>query len=66
VYSNRASKAEWVGWGGNMDLGLMRDFVEMIAEGRAPSITGQDGLRALQVALAAYQSAAAGMPITIT
>jgi predicted dehydrogenase len=66
VYSNRASKAEWVGWGANMDLGLMRDFVAMIAEGRAPSITGQDGLRALQVALAAYQSAAAGLPVTLT
>jgi predicted dehydrogenase len=65
VYSNRATKAEWVGWGGNMDLGLMRDFVGMIAEGRAPSITGQDGLRALQVALAAYESAAAGAPVSI-
>ena len=66
VYSNRASKAQWVGWGGNMDLGLMRDFVAMIADGRAPSITGQDGLRALQVALAAYQSATAGAPIIIS
>jgi predicted dehydrogenase len=66
VYSNRANKAQWVGWGGNMDLGLMRDFVAMIAEGRDPSISGRDGLRALQVALAAYQSAAAGMPVTIT
>jgi predicted dehydrogenase len=66
VYSNHASKAQWVGWGGNMDLGLMRDFVAMIAEDRAPSITGQDGLRALQVALAAYESAAAGAPIRIT
>jgi predicted dehydrogenase len=66
VYSNRANKAQWVGWGGNMDLGLMRDFVAMIAEGRDPSISGQDGLRALQVALAAYQSAAAGVPIAIT
>jgi predicted dehydrogenase len=66
VYSNRASKAQWVGWGGNMDLGLMRDFVAMIVDGRAPSITGQDGLRALQVALAAYQSASAGAPISIS
>ena len=65
VYSNHATKAEWVGWGGNMDLGLMRDFVGMIAEGRDPSITGLDGLRALQVALAAYQSAADGIPIAI-
>lgn len=65
VYSNRANKSQWVGWGGNMDLGLMRDFVAMIAEDREPSITGQDGLRALQVALAAYESAATGAPITI-
>lgn len=66
VYSNGASKAQWVGWGGDMDLGLMRDFVAMIADDRAPSITGQDGLRALEVALAAYQSAIAGAPIAIT
>jgi predicted dehydrogenase len=65
VYSNRTSKVQWVGWGGNMDLGLMRDFVAMIVEGRAPSIPGRDGLKALEVALAAYQSAALGAPITI-
>lgn len=65
VYSNRASKAQWVGWGANMDLGLMRDFVAMIVEQREPSISGQDGLRALEVALAAYQSAADGVPIQI-
>jgi len=65
VYSNRTSKVQWVGWGGNMDLGLIRDFVAMIVEGRAPSIPGRDGLKALEVALAAYQSAALGAPITI-
>jgi len=65
VYSNRASKAQWVGWGGDMDLGLMRDFVAMIVEGRAPSITGRDGLKALEVALAAYRSAASGEPVQL-
>ncbi|HEU5102624.1 MAG TPA: Gfo/Idh/MocA family oxidoreductase [Roseiflexaceae bacterium] len=65
VYSNRASTSQWVGWGPNMDLGLMHDFVSMIAAGREPSISGQDGLRALQAALAAYESAAAGVPIAI-
>jgi predicted dehydrogenase len=65
VYSNRASKAQWVGWGGDMDMGLMHDFVTMIAEGRAPSITGRDGLKALEVALAAYQSAASGEPVRL-
>jgi predicted dehydrogenase len=65
VYSDRAGKAQWAGWGSNMDLGLMRDFVAMIVEGRAPSITGHDGLQALKVALAAYRSAASGEPVQI-
>ncbi|HWQ15292.1 MAG TPA: Gfo/Idh/MocA family oxidoreductase [Roseiflexaceae bacterium] len=65
VYSDRTGTAQWVPWGENIDLGLMRDFVAMIAEGRAPSITGQDGLRALEVALAAYESAASGQPVRL-
>jgi predicted dehydrogenase len=65
VYSNRANRAQWVGWGSDMDLGLMRDFVAMIAEGREPSITGRDGLKALEVALAAYQSAERGEPVRL-
>jgi predicted dehydrogenase len=48
-----------------MDLGLMRDFVGMIREGREPSITGYDGLKALEVALAAYRSAEAGQPVAL-
>ena len=60
VYSNGAGKAQWVGWGGNMDAGLIGDFVAMIRENRPPSITGRDGMKALEVALAAYQSAASG------
>jgi predicted dehydrogenase len=65
VYSNQANRAQWVGWGSDMDLGLMRDFVAMIAEGREPSISGRDGLKALEVALAAYQSAASGEPVRL-
>ena len=65
LYSNRANKTQWIGWGNNMDLGLVRDFVAMIAERREPSITGHDGLKALEVALAAYQSAASGQPVRI-
>jgi predicted dehydrogenase len=66
VYSNKASRAQWVGWGGNMDLGLIRDFVGMIREQREPSIIGRDGLKALEVALAAYQSAATGKPVALS
>ena len=65
VYSDAAGKGQWMGWGSNIDMGLMRDFCEMIAAGRAPSITGQDGLKALEVALAAYRSAETGQPVKL-
>ncbi len=65
LYSNQDGKAQWVPWGSNMDLGLIRDFVDMIATGREPSITGRDGLKALEVALAAYRSAGTGEVVTL-
>ncbi|MEZ4638493.1 MAG: Gfo/Idh/MocA family oxidoreductase [Caldilineaceae bacterium] len=58
-------KSEWAGWGSDIDLGLIKDFVSMIREDRAPSITGKDGLKAMEVALAAYESARTGKPIKI-
>lgn len=48
-----------------MDLGLINDFIDMVRTGREPSITGVDGLRALEVALAAYQSAARGEAVKV-
>jgi len=42
------------------------DFIGMIRNGSEPSVTGLDGLRALEVALAAYQSAASGQPVSLT
>ncbi len=65
VSSNKSGKTQWVGWGSNMDLGLVRDFVEMIRTGSEPSISGTDGLRALEVALAAYRSAELGEPVAV-
>jgi UDP-N-acetylglucosamine 3-dehydrogenase len=37
----------------------------MVATGREPSITGYDGLKALEVALGAYRSAERGEPVTL-
>lgn len=65
VASNAAGKTRWVGFGSDMDLGLMADFVEMVRSGRKPSITGEDGLRAMEVALAAYESARRGEPVKL-
>ncbi len=65
VYSNQTIKTQWVSWHSDHNLGLIRDFVEMITEGREPSITGYDGLKALEVALAAYRSAETGQPVPL-
>jgi predicted dehydrogenase len=65
LYDDRAVKAQWPHWGSDMDMGLISDFVETIAQGRAPSISGQDGLKALEVALAAYLSAQRGEPVAL-
>lgn len=51
-------------WGSSADLALIRDFLAVVA-GRAPTITGEDGLRALEVALAAYRSAASGAVVAL-
>lgn len=65
VSSKKTGQTRWQGWGSNMDAGLIRDFVAMIRNGTEPSITGLDGLRASEVALAAYQSAAQGEPVAV-
>lgn len=49
----------------DMDLGLIADFISMIQNDREPSITGFDGLKAVEVALAAYQSAHQKKPIIL-
>ena len=48
------------------DLGLTREFVNSIRENRAPSPGGLDGLRALEIALAAYRSARLRKPVAVS
>ncbi|NMB00973.1 MAG: Gfo/Idh/MocA family oxidoreductase [Firmicutes bacterium] len=65
VYDDRRSKVSERSFGSDMDFGLVKDFIEMIEEDREPSITGFDGLKALEVALAAYESASVNQPVVL-
>lgn len=56
---------EHVFYGNDMDFGLVQDFVQCVREGRKPSVTGYDGLKSLEVALAAYESSKLKQPITL-
>ena len=66
IYENSAERHHSALSGGdNADAELIKDFLAAIREDRAPSVSGEDGLRALEVALAAYRSArqCEGVPV---
>ncbi|UJF33993.1 Gfo/Idh/MocA family protein [Paenibacillus hexagrammi] len=60
-----AKGEQWLSWGDNMDLELIRDFTDSLRIGREPSVTGEDGLQAARVAFAAYESVHKGGPIPL-
>lgn len=60
VYSDVASAAEWAPWGDNPDRALIADFIVAVETRRDPPVSGLDGLRALEVTLAAHRSARSG------
>lgn len=47
---------EDIGWNEGGDEGLIKEFVQVCATGRTPLVTGLDGLKALVIALASYES----------
>lgn len=65
-YDDAAGRVGWSHWGSGMDAGLVADFLRLCAGESAPDLaTGEDGLCALAVALAAYRSAETGQPVRV-
>ena len=60
LYSNRPQHPAWLAWGSDPDLAMIREFMAAVTEQRPPCVTGEDGYRALEVALAVYRSAELG------
>lgn len=65
VYNNDRVKAEWAYWGSNPDTGLVNDFVAAVDARREPAVTGVDGLRAVEITVAAIKSARSGRPVKV-
>jgi len=53
------------GYGSVMGLSFLSDLVESVRTGKPPAITGQDGLKALEVVEAIYQSADSGQSVKL-
>lgn len=65
VYQNDQQSYTWASYGSNTDYGLVAEFCDCVESGRPVPITGYDGLKAMEVALAAYESAEAGEKIAL-
>lgn len=65
VTSQEAGKMAWVDYGSNMDQAMLRDFVDCLRLEQAPPVTGKDGRKALEVALAAYESSRKGNVVVL-
>ena len=65
LYSEEAGKGLWTYWGDDMDTYMVRDFVRALLQGEPVPVTGEDGLRSTQVALAAYESVKLGQPVAL-
>lgn len=65
-YDDAANRVHQLGWGSDLDAGMIADFLTLCRGEKPISLaTGFDGLMALRVAAAAYESAKAGQPITL-
>ena len=65
-YDDATGRTRLVGWGDDLTAGMVVGFVDAILAGRDVPIDGDDGLRALEVAIAAYRSAEAKRPVAIS
>jgi len=62
-FDDRAGRYALVPFTDGGDPQLVRSFIEAIRDDSAPLVTGEDGLRALEVALCAYASAQRHEPV---
>ncbi len=62
-FDDRAGRYALLPYTGGGDPPLIRAFIEAIRDDTAPPVTGEDGLRALEVALCAYESARRHQPV---
>jgi predicted dehydrogenase len=65
LYSHTYQRPIWQFWGSDANQAMITEFAAAIHAGRPPRVTGVDGLRAVEVTAAAYQSAAKGQPVSL-
>lgn len=57
VFSDRTGRHTYEYWGDDANLAMIDSFAQSIAEDRPVEVTGEDGVKALELAMIAYESA---------
>jgi myo-inositol 2-dehydrogenase/D-chiro-inositol 1-dehydrogenase len=65
LYRDQSMHAEWSCCENNMNEGMIDEFIHALRSGRPVPMTGEDGMAAVTVALAAYESVKQGAPVSI-
>jgi predicted dehydrogenase len=65
VYTDERQGPAWMFWGSDINQAMVTEFIQSIRENRPPRVTGMDGYRATEVALAAYESDKLGQPVRL-
>ena len=64
-YSDSSGAHSQVGYGSDLDQMVVNEFARAVTERREPKISMQDGLAAAKLALAGYESAKTGQPVSV-
>jgi predicted dehydrogenase len=64
LVEDRGPSYVFVPWDEGGDLSMIRSFVDAVRNDTDPLVTGEDGLRAMEVALCAYESSKRREPVT--
>lgn len=65
LYSDKTGRVSYQGWGSNTDAGMVAAFVHAVKTGEPVPVTGVDGLRAVEVVEAAYESVRTHQPVAV-
>lgn len=65
LYTQSRERPRWVYWGSDANQAMIDEFVAAIRDNRAPAVTGYDGYKAVEIALAVYRSAESGQPVAL-
>lgn len=65
LYDDKSGRGVYQGWGSSTDAGLVAAFIDALESGTPVPITGVDGLRAVEVVEAAYESIRTHQPAAV-